>query len=243
MSRGGVSRRAARAMSACGIFPAFSRRGGIFSPSTGSKRDRPDGISRREFKAIGNETNIREQTREALKRARDLQAARDDAIAAVRDVEALRLFALKQEIAPYVEAMPEAAGFIDLSLPPGNPPRLWLDLTSHVDMAEDARTWRLTQDTADGRVVLFETDRLEDMAAFARKFIAHRVLQRRKLLEEPLRPVDEPDETEAETAETSPARDETAGGYGAAVLWLVWLAGLLSGALALMAWMAHTGRL
>ncbi len=152
---------------------------------------------------------------------------------AVRDAAMLRLFTLKQEILPYVEAMPEAEGFIDIALVPGHPPRLWIDLSSHVRIAEDGRSWQLVQDTADDREVLFETDRLEDMAAFLRKFIAHRVVRRHRLIASCPPLPDEPETSAAKPAE----------GTDFPLLLLVWASGILTGAASLVAWLVLTGRL
>ncbi len=185
------------------------------------------------MKNIRDEKDIREQVRVELDAARRLEAEHHDAMLAVRDAAMLRLFSLKQEILPYVEAMPEAKGFIDITLVPGHPPRLWIDLSSHVLIAEDGRSWRLVQDTADDREVLFETDRLEDMVAFLRKFIAHRVVRRHRLI-----------------ASCHPPEDRTEGPAGKPaeesdfpLLLLVWASGVLTGAAGLVAWLVLTGRL
>ena len=184
-------------------------------------------------KAIGNEKDIREQVRAELDAARRLEAEHHDAMLAVRDAAMLRLFTLKQEILPYVEAMPEAEGFIDIALVPGHPPRLWIDLSSHVLIAEDGRSWRLVQDTADDREILFETDRLEDMAAFLRKFIAHRVVRRHRMIASC-----HPSEEDA-----MPPAGKPAEGADFSLLLLVWASGILTGAAGLVAWLVLTGRL
>jgi len=185
------------------------------------------------MKAIRNKNDIREQVRAELDAARRLEAEHHDAMLAVRDAAMLRLFTLKQEILPYVEAMPEAEGFIDIALVPGHPPRLWIDLSSHVLIAEDGRSWRLVQDTADDREVLFETDRLEDMTAFLRKFIAHRVVRRHRMVASCHPPEENPEDTGGKSAE----------GADFSLLLLIWASGILTGAAALVAWLVLTGRL
>ncbi len=151
---------------------------------------------------------------------------------AVRDAAILRLFSLQQEIRPYVEAMPEAEGFIDIALVPGHPPRLWIDLSSHVRIGGDGRSWQLVQDTVDDREILFETDRLEEMAAFLRKFIAHRVVRRQRMIAS----CRSPEETEDKAARAGEGADFS-------LLLLVWAAGALTGAAGLVAWLVLTGRL
>ncbi len=177
--------------------------------------------------------DARRQVRDELDAARRLEAEHHEAMLAVRDAAMLRLFSLKQEILPYVEAMPEAEGFIDIALVPGHPPRLWIDLSSHVVIADDGRSWRLVQDTVDDREVLFETDRLEDMVAFLRKFIAHRVVRRHRLLATCHPPGDGTEEAAGRQAEAP----------GLSLLLLVWAAGVLTGAAGLVAWLVLTGRL
>ncbi len=186
------------------------------------------------------EETLREQARADILKARELEAARTDARLAVRDLATLRLFALKQEVRPYVEAMPEARGIIDLTLTGGYPPRLWIDLTSFVLMGEDARTWRLMQDSQEDRACLFESDDLQAMARAVRRFIAQRVVHRAHML-----PASPQAPCLSDDAD-SPARSrkkEQDGGMDTSLLWLAWLAGVVSGALALMAWLVHVGKL
>ena len=183
------------------------------------------------------------QARRDLLRAREMEAARKDAMLARRDVDTLRLFVLKQELRPYVEAMPEARGLIDLTLSGSYPPRLWIDLTSFVVMGADNRTWRLMQDSQEERLCLFESDDLEEMAGAARTFIARRVMHRAHML---------PAAADKAAAGMRQApgggarwwrRDGGKEGRDLAILWLAWLAGVVSGVLGLMAWLVHSGRI
>ncbi len=170
---------------------------------------------------------MEEEARRELDRARRLETERLEAELAVRDAAMLRLFTLRQEVLPYVEAMAEARGLIDLNLAPGHPPRLWIDLSSHVVIAPDGRSWRLVQEALEERTIIFESDRLEDFAAFLRKFIAHRVVRRHRAL----------------AVAGSEAAEPPAGGESLSTLVMVWLAGLLSGALALLSWLVWLGRI
>ncbi len=168
---------------------------------------------------------------EELHRAREAEATWQDAKLAVQDAAILRLFALEQELRPYVVAMPEARGFIDLSLVPSHPPRLWIDLSSYVRMDESGRQYELVQETMDSRKVLFSSERLEDMTAFARRFIAHRVARRhRYIAEEAPLVVELPSSSPGDVTTLSPA-----------ALWLSWLAGLVSGIILFAAWIAFFG--
>ena len=167
---------------------------------------------------------------EEIRRARELQGASHEARLSARDMAAMRLLAVKQELAPYVEGLPEVRGFIELSLTGGETPRLWLDFISYVILSPDQQHWRLMQDTAEGREVIFETDNLDEMVDFLRKFIAHRVVQRERLLHS--------DELSAR-----PLAKTVSAGTQQALLWMAWLAGLATGAFALLAWLMATGRL
>lgn len=165
-----------------------------------------------------------------LKRARELQGAGHEARLAARDMAAMRLLAVKQELAPYVEALPELRAFVELALVNGETPKLWLDLISYVVMAPDQQHWRLVQDTADGREVIFETDQLDELIDFLRKFIAHRAVYRERLLR-------------AEEADARPLLRTVSAGMQQSLLWMAWLAGIATGAFALLAWLLASGRL
>ncbi len=165
-----------------------------------------------------------------LKRARELQGAGHEAQLAARDMAAMRLLAVKQELAPYVESLPEVRGFVELALVSGERPRLWLDLVSYVVMGADQQHWQLVQDTVEGREIVFETDQLDELVAFLRKFIAHRAVQRERLLR-------------SDTASAKPLLQTVSGGLQKSLLWMAWLAGLATGAFALIALLLATGRL
>ena len=136
---------------------------------------------------------------------------------AIRDAQTLRLQVLHDEFAPIVHARREASDFMDLALVQGDPPRLWLDLTSYVVMAPDPRTFRLVQDTRDGAEALFETRKRPEMLAKLTEFAAHRTVERQRALP---------------TRRRAGARP--AGQYSTAALLLAWLTGFSFGALALI---------
>ncbi len=165
-----------------------------------------------------------------LKRARELQGASHDVRLDARDMAAMRLLAVKQELTPYVESLPELRGFIELALVNGEKPKLWLDFVSFVTIAPDQQRWRLVQDTSEGREVILETDNLDELVEFLRKFIAHRAVQRERLLR-------------SDEADARPLLRTISGGAQQALLWMAWLAGLATGAFALLAWLLASGRL
>ncbi len=98
-----------------------------------------------------------------------------------------------------------------------DPPKLWIDAISFVEMEPDYRTYRLVQDTHAGREAVAETTDRAEMVEQVKLLMAHRVISR-----------------ERQIAGTAPAaRPEAIYSSGAIVL--AWLAGVALGALALLA--------
>ena len=88
----------------------------------------------------------------------------------------------------HFEALAEGARTEDddqfsFQIVPGNIPRLWIDITSHVAMGRDKRVYRFVKDTRLGRTVILETADLEDMADCITEYIAERVLERERTVE------------------------------------------------------------
>ena len=116
----------------------------------------------------------------ALRKARLAEAAHFEAVLGIRDSKSLRLQVLKDDIAPLIAATPEAAKVFDLALVPGEPPRLWIDLISFVEMEPDYRTYRLQQDNQGGREALFETPDRAEMLSYLKSYLAHRMVARER---------------------------------------------------------------
>ena len=143
----------------------------------------------------------------------------------IRDAQTLRLHALKGDVAPLIASHAEADGFIDLALVPGDPPKLWIDLTSYVVMAPDPRTFRLVQDTREGYHTIAETSDRARMVEHLTAHIAHRLVVRQRAFDP------------AQTAHLHRER-----GYSTAALILAWLAGFSLGVLALLAIAVFLGK-
>lgn len=160
---------------------------------------------------------------EALREARLAEAAHFEAALDLRDSKTLRLQILKDELLPTVQASPEARDLFDLTLLPGEPPKLWVDLTAFVVMEPDHRTYRVLQDRQDSRDLLFEGTDREQAAAAIRRHMAHRMVARER---------------------QSPGLPPVPGvGYSSATLILAWISGFAFGALALVAAALYTGLL
>ena len=160
---------------------------------------------------------------QALREARLAEAAHFEAALDLRDSKTLRLQILKDELLPAVQETPEARELFDLSLIPGEPPKLWVDLTSYVVMEPDHRTYRVLQDRQDSRDVLFEGIDREQAAAAIRRHMAHRLVAR-----------------DRQSATSPPV---LAPGYSSATLILAWVSGFAFGALALVAAALYAGLL
>lgn len=160
---------------------------------------------------------------EALREARLAEAAHFEAALDLRDSKTLRLQILKDELLPSVSSTPEAKELFDLTLLPGDPPKLWVDLTSYVVMEPDHRTYRVLQDRQDSRDILFEGMDREQAAAAVRRHMAHRMVAR-----------------ERQTAAVTPVPGAR---YSSATLILAWVSGFAFGALALVAAALYTGLL
>ncbi|MFM8748209.1 MAG: hypothetical protein ACKOED_16320 [Aestuariivirga sp.] len=158
----------------------------------------------------------------AVRDARLAEAAHFEAALDLRDSKSLRLQILKDDLLPAVQASPEARDLFDLTLLPGEPPKLWVDLTSYVLMEPDHRTYRFIQDRQDRREILFESADREQAAAAIRRHMAHRLVAR-----------------DRQAASLPPPPVQT--GYSTASLILAWISGLAFGALALLAAALYVG--
>ncbi len=161
-----------------------------------------------------------------LRSARLAESARFDAAMGFQDAKVLRLGALRDAVLPGLAGHQQARQMFELSVSPGISPRLWVDLVSSVVMEPDPKSYRLVQDQSEGRVTLFETDRLSEMKAYLTRFLAHRLV-----------------EQERNFATQRGSRFAAGGCYTHGDLILVWLAGLGFGVLAVLGWAIGFGKL
>lgn len=166
------------------------------------------------------------QLTQALKDARLTEAAQLDAVLNLRDAKALRLEVLRTTVLPTLADHPEARRLFDLNVQPGAQPRLWLDLISSVVMEPDPRTYRLVQDHDGARDTVFETSKLEQMAEFTTRYLAHRMVAH--------------DRTATRNAGAVGGK---ADGYSLAALVYVWVTGCAFGVLGLLAIAISLGKL
>lgn len=121
----------------------------------------------------------------ALRRARVIEAEHSEVIVDLRAAEIARLEELRDELEPvYAQIPPEHAVLFDGGLVPGFPPRLWIDIVSFVEMGRDRRLYRFLRDSRSGRAVLFENASPAEMANKITDYIAHRLVERERMLAE-----------------------------------------------------------
>jgi hypothetical protein len=110
-------------------------------------------------------------------------ADREDVVHEIRDVQRTRLELLKQELEDVIEDAPEDHSF-DFAISSGEQPRFWIDAVAHVSIGRDRRTYRFVRDTRAGRIVLAETSEAKPVAEAVTRYVAERIVERRRQLEE-----------------------------------------------------------
>jgi hypothetical protein len=121
--------------------------------------------------------------REAIRRVRLVRTEQADGLADLRDTERARLELLADGLADLFAEVPDDLDFFTFALSNGETPRLWIDLTCHVALGRDKRTYRLLKDTRLGRTALLESADRDDMIAGISDYVAERVLDRQRAIE------------------------------------------------------------
>ena len=121
--------------------------------------------------------------REAIRKVKFAEVERTDVGIELQESERARLELLCEELTDVFKEVPEDDDQFSFQIVPGNIPRLWIDITSHVAMGRDKRVYRFVKDTRLGRTVILETADLEDMADCITEYIAERVLERERTVE------------------------------------------------------------
>lgn len=118
----------------------------------------------------------------AMRRARLDEAERTDVIAELRGAEIARLEMLQDALAPLLAEVPQNIDLFDVAIMPDAHPRLFIDMISFVEMANDRRCYRFVQDARHGRTILAESERIEAIIDAITDYMAHRLLEREKAL-------------------------------------------------------------
>ena len=120
--------------------------------------------------------------KEAMRQARVELAARSGVVVDLHDAELARLEMLNEGLDPIFADIPPEIELFDRGLARGDPPRLWIDMIAHVEMARDKRTYRFLQDTRFGRQILAETAQIDTLVAAVTTYVARRLVERERAL-------------------------------------------------------------
>ncbi len=120
--------------------------------------------------------------RDAVNKVRSAETERADGISELHEAERARLDMLVDELSDVFKDAAADERMI-LQVASGAPPRLWIDVTSHVMIGRDRRTYRFLKDTHLGRTIIMESDNLESMADRVTDYIAERVVEFERALE------------------------------------------------------------
>jgi hypothetical protein len=122
--------------------------------------------------------------REAMHQARIEAAERTSVVVDLRDAEVARLELLNEALDPLFGEIPSEAELFDRGLSRGDTPRLWIDAVAHIAMGRDKRLYRLLHDTRVGRRVLAESYEIPDMVRAVTSYVARRLVERERALDE-----------------------------------------------------------
>lgn len=175
--------------------------------------------------------------RDAIHKVKLAEAARTDVVVELREAERMRLEILLQALQPVIDDLPDDDDQFDFGVVPGNPPRMWIDVTAFVTMGRDKRTYRLIRDTRLGRTVLGESQDVDQIAAKVTDYVAARIVERERALAGdgvalPVQPMASASSSEAAAAANAAAKGETAtqGRSGSARAVVAFVFGILVGA-------------
>jgi hypothetical protein len=121
---------------------------------------------------------------QAMHQARVEAAERTSVVVDLRDAEVARLELLNEALDPlFAELSPEVELF-DRGISRGDTPRLWIDSVAHVAMGRDKRAYRFLHDTRVGRRVLAESHEIPDIVQAVTSYVARRLVERQRALDE-----------------------------------------------------------
>lgn len=120
---------------------------------------------------------------EAMDRVRENQASRDDVVVDMKQASRVRLELLAKDLQPAFKDIPDGNDQFEFALTNGEPPRLWIDMTSFVRMGRDRRVYEFVKDTRLGRKMLGHTEDREQMTTMVTNYVAERLLERERRIE------------------------------------------------------------
>jgi hypothetical protein len=121
---------------------------------------------------------------QAMHQARIEAAERTSVVVDLRDAEVARLELLNEALDPLFVEIPPEVELFDRGISRGDTPRLWLDAVAHVAMGRDKRVYRFLSDTRVGRRVLAESHEIADIVEAVTTYVARRLVDRQRALDE-----------------------------------------------------------
>ncbi len=121
---------------------------------------------------------------QAMHQARVEAAERTSVVVDLRDAEVARLELLNEALDPLFAEIPSEIELFDRGISRGDTPRLWLDSVAHVAMGRDKRVYRFLHDTRVGRRVLAESHEIADIVGAVTDYVARRLVERQRALDE-----------------------------------------------------------
>jgi hypothetical protein len=122
--------------------------------------------------------------KEAMHQARIEAAERTSVVVDLRDAEVARLELLNEALDPLFADIPPEVDLFDRGISRGDTPRLWIDAVAHVAMGRDKRVYRFLHDTRIGRRVLAESYEIADIVKAVTAYVARRLVERDRALDE-----------------------------------------------------------
>jgi hypothetical protein len=121
---------------------------------------------------------------QAMHQARVEAAERTSVVVDLRDAEVARLELLSEALDPLFGEIPPEAELFDRGVSRGDTPRLWIDSVAHIAMGRDKRAYRFLHDTRVGRRVLAESHDIPDIVHAVTSYVARRLVERQRALDE-----------------------------------------------------------
>jgi hypothetical protein len=122
--------------------------------------------------------------KQAMHAARIEAAERTSVVVDLRDAEVARLELLNEALDPLFAQIPSEVDLFDRGVSRGDTPRLWIDAVAHVAMGRDKRMYRFLHDTRIGRRVLAESHEIADVVKAITDYVARRLVERERALDE-----------------------------------------------------------
>jgi hypothetical protein len=120
--------------------------------------------------------------KEAMHQARVEAAERTGVVVDLRDAEVARLELLNEALDPVFAEVPPEVDLFDRGINRGETPRLWIDAVTHVAMGRDK--YRFLHDSRMGRHVLAESHEIPVIVQAVTTYVARRLVERQRALEE-----------------------------------------------------------